>query len=255
MPQPFAHALAWLGSVLPLALLCSDVARAAEGAQLLNFYGYHDCIQLSNDSTEVILCPAAGGRVLSYALEGANILYLPRGDEGWVWDGSSARAPMHAGRFDIGPEQMVPRRPTLWQGKWTGEIVGDRAAVLRSQYDASTGVQLERRFELAADSSKLECTQTIINASPQDEERTVEYCHWSRTFVNGYGTCVLPVSRPSRFPQFYVRYDPPNNLINFQPNDRHIQLVDDHLIINARPLNPKLGFDSQQGWLAYLSRQ
>ncbi len=225
---------------------------AAEGAQTIDFYGYNDCISLSNDTTQAILCPAAGGRILSYALQGQNMLYLPPGDEGWTWDGTSdSSAPLNAGRCDIGPEHIVAKRPTLWQGKWTGEIVGDRTAVLRSQKDPSTGVQLERKFELAADSSQLKFTQTIINVSSQ----SIETCHWSRTFVNGKGTCVVPVSRPSRFPLFYVRYDPPGRMINFAPNDPQIEFKEDYLVINDHPLNPKLGFDSHIGWLAYLSHQ
>ncbi len=225
---------------------------AAEGAKTIEFYGYSDCISLTNDTTQAVLCPAAGGRILSYALQERNMLYLPPGDEGWIWDGSAAgNAPMNAGRCDIGPEQIVAKRPILWQGKWTGEIVGDRTAVLTSQKDPSSGVQLERRFELAADSSQLTFTQTIINISPEP----IDTCHWSRTFVHGKGTCIVPVSRPSRFPQFYVRYDPPGKLINFAPDDPQIKLVDDYLLINDHPLNPKLGFDSHVGWLAYVSQQ
>jgi hypothetical protein len=189
---------------------------------------------------------------LSYALHGQNMLYLPPGDEGWTWDGSTnVKAEMNAGRCDIGPEQIVAKRPTLWLGRWTGEIVGDRAAVLRSQRDPSTGVQLERKFELAANSSQLKFTQTIINVSSQ----TVETCHWSRTFVQGKGTCIIPVSRPSKFPQFYVRYDPPGKLINFAPDDPQVKLQGDYLVIDDHPLHPKLGFDSHVGWLAYLSHQ
>jgi hypothetical protein len=221
---------------------------AAEGAETVEFYGYADCIRLSNGTTQAVLCPAAGGRILSYAMDGENILYLPAGDEGWTWDGKSTEpAPMTAGRCDVGPEQIVAKRPTLWQGLWTGEIIADRTAVLRSQTDPSTGLRLERLFSLAANSSKLTFTQTIINAS----SRPIETCHWSRTFVRGKGTCIVPVSRPSRFPQFYVRYDPPGKLINFAPDDPQIKLQGDYLIINDHPLNPKLGFDSYVGWLAY----
>ncbi len=252
----FKPLLSWMACVLAVFCLSPsatlDQARAAEGASVVEFYGYSDCISLRNATTEAILCPAAGGRILSYAIAGKNVLYLPPGDEGWVWDGSSTgNAPMNAGRCDIGPENIVARRTVLWQGRWTGEIIGDRQAVLRSQPDPGTGVRLERTFELAELSTQLKFTQTIINVS----EQSVETCHWSRTFVNGKGTAVVPVSRPSRFPNFYVRYDPPGRLINFAPEDPNIKLVDDYLLINDHPLNPKLGFDSHRGWLAYASNQ
>lgn len=239
-----------------LVFLCSLVwcgsRSAAEGAEVVEFHGYRDCISLKNGTTEAILCPAAGGRILSYAIAGKNVLYLPPGDEGWRWDGTAgAKAPMNAGRCDIGPEHIVAKRPMLWQGAWHGEILGDRKAVLRSQVDESVGVRLERTFELAADSSQLTFTQTIINTATQP----LETCHWSRTFVNGGGTCIVPISRPNRFPQFYVRYDPPGRNINFDPEDPKVKLVDDCLLIDDHPLNPKLGFDSHRGWLAYTSKQ
>ncbi len=241
--------------VLGLAWAFSAIAFQSLLAQQVNFYGYDDCIRLSNASTEVILCPAAGGRILRYALQGKNILYLPAGDEGWTWDGkSTGGAPMNAGRCDIGPEQVVPPRPLLWQGRWTGEIISDRQAVMRSQDDPSTGVRLERIFELDAQSSKLSFTQRIINVSSE----TAEYCHWSRTFVNGKGTCLIPMSgseAPTRFPHGYVRYDPPGSLVNLRPEDPHITRQGDYLIIRDHPLNPKLGFDSYRGWLAYISPQ
>lgn len=239
-----------IGGICPVG--GERTSLAAEGAQTTSFYGYDDCIVLSNATTQAILCPAAGGRILSYALHGHNILYLPAGDEGWVWDGvSGGGAPMNAGRCDIGPEQIVAKRPVLWQGRWSGQITGDRTAVLTSQRDPSTGVQLKRTFQLDADSSKLEFTQTITNVG----QTPIDTCHWSRTFVQGKGTCIVPISRPSRFPQFYVRYDPPGKLINFAPNDPHVRLIDDYLLIDDHPLNPKLGFDSYVGWLAYQSPQ
>lgn len=226
-------------------------SQAAEGARQIDFYGYSDCILLSNESTEAVLCPAAGGRILKYALRDRNVLYLPPGDEGWIWDGRSRSGPMNAGRFDIGPEQKIARRDVLWMGKWTGEIIGSRQAKLTSAADPSTGIQLERTFELDAVTSKLTCSQRIINIS----DETVETCHWSRTFANGRGTCIIPVSLPSRFPQSYVRYDPPGKLINMRPDDPSIRQVDDYLVITDHPVHPKLGFDSYTGWMAYLAPQ
>jgi hypothetical protein len=243
---------------LSLALLAvlagvsaSSGTEAAEGARVIRFYGYDDCIQLRNSTTEVVLCPAAGGRVLKYALGGKNVLYLPAGDEGWTWDGGDERGTMNAGRFDIGPEQMIPRRQKLWQGKWKGEILGDRRARMISQVDEGPGVSLVRTFELASDSSQLRCTQTIVSAS----DVPVESCHWSRTFANGKGICVVPVSRSSRFPMGYVRYDPPGKMLNMQPQDDHVQRSGDFLIVSDHPENPKLGFDAMDGWLAYHSPQ
>lgn len=236
-------------------VLCLIVSRSSavegtgafEGARVVSFHGYEDCIELSNQDVHVVLCPAAGGRVLKYALRGKNALYLPSGSEGWTDDGSGKRGPMHAGRFDIGPEQIVPRRNKLWQGRWQGEVIGDRQARLTSQVDEGPGVQLVRTFTLAQHSSQLECEQEIVSHSDQP----VEYCHWSRTFATGKGVCIVPLSGTSRFSESYVRYDPPGKMLNMKPTDPNIVRRGDFLIVSDRPLNPKLGFDSMVGWLAY----
>ena len=257
----FQHSFVLLLALLMCSCFFHSARAEEEGAKQVDFYGYSDCIELSNATTKAVLCPAAGGRILSYAIGGKNILFLPPGDEGWTWDGGPGGAPMNAGRCDIGPEYGPPRRPLLRQGRWAGTILGPRKAILRSQADSATGVRLERTFELAAHGSELKFTQTIINTSTKNAPRKVEYCHWSRTFVCGKGTCIVPVSRPSRFPNFYVRYDPPSEegppgkSINFLPEDPKIDLVGDYLLIRDRPINPKLGFDSYRGWFAYLSKQ
>lgn len=246
-------------SFLPLFLLTFMTAHpkkaltqtnSTEGASVISYYGYDDCIELKNRSVRVVLCPAAGGRILVYELQGKNILYLPPGDEGWKWDGSNDRGNMNAGRFDIGPEQVVPKRNKLWQGEWKGEILGDRHASLTSPVDEGPGVYLVREFKLAESSSKLECKQTIVSAS----DEPVEYCHWSRTFCNGKGTCIVPVSKPGRFSEGYVRYDQ-GRLLNMKPTDANVQRKGDFLVVTDHPESPKLGFDSMSGWFAYHAKQ
>lgn len=223
-------------------------ALAEEGAEVVSFYGYDDCIRLSNATTRVTLCPAAGGRVLEYSLQGTNVLYLPAGDEGWKPTSESRRGPMNAGRFDIGPEKVVQRGLVLWQGVWKGEVTGSRAAKMTSQFDPTSGVRLVRQFQLDHQSSRLRCTQTIINES----DRPVNLCHWSRTFAVGGGVAVVPRSPRGRFPVGYVMYAG-GNQIQLRPSDANIQVSDKAVVITAAPQFPKLGFDSHAGWLAYLA--
>jgi hypothetical protein len=89
-------------------------------------------------------------------------------------------------------------------------------------------------------------TQTIRNVS----ERTVEYCHWSRTFGQGGGIVVLPTTTPSRFPNLYVMYQP-DGAIQMRPVDPHIRRQGEFLVIDGVPQFPKLGFDSAAGWFGY----
>jgi CubicO group peptidase (beta-lactamase class C family) len=215
----------------------------SETAKVVRYLNYDKAIELTNEGTKVVLCPQAGGRVLEYSLNGKNSLYLDEKEAEWK---PGKPGPASAGRFDIGPELVIPRRSTLWSGEWTGEITGPRSARLTSQHDQATGVQLVRDFELDAKTSRLSCTQTIMNVSTE----TKEWCHWSRTFALGEGICVIPLAGQSRFPNKYVMYEE-GALINARPVDPNIRIRDGFLEILAAPRRPKLGFDSYAGWMAY----
>jgi hypothetical protein len=215
-------------------------------AETIRYVGYPDCIELRNETTRVVLCPEAGGRVLVYALAGENALYLEEEETGKDYVPGEG-ASMSAGRFDIGPEKIIPRRNLLWSGKWQGEITGERSAKLTSQKDPATGTQLVREFRLAAEGSHLSCTQTIINVS----DGITQWCHWSRTFARGNGICVIPLTPNSRFPNNYVMYET-GDLINLRPTDPNIRTRDGFLEITGVPKEPKLGMDSYAGWFGYL---
>ena len=220
-------------------------AAESEGVRVVTYHGYRSAIELTNGHVRVVLCPEVGGRVLEYSLNGKNSLFLSEDEKNWK-PGDSPKS--SAGRFDIGPELVIPQRNALWNGEWKGEVVGDRHARLTSPDDASTGTKLVRDFILDAKSSQLKCTQTIHNISPQ----TTEWCHWSRTFAVGRGICLIPLTSPSRFPNYYVMYEE-GTLINMHPEDPSIRVRDGFLEILKTPRKPKLGFDSYAGEIAYLS--
>ena len=224
-------------------------SQSTVGAETVSFYGYSDCLQLKNKKTRVILCPAAGGRVLEYSLQGKNALYLTPEGAGAIYKPGTRGISMSAGRFDIGPEQTIPKHPQLWMGRWKGESTGPLSARMTSVADAATGVQLIREFRLDPMSTRLTCQQTIKNISKTPKA----YCHWSRTFAQGHGICVIPLSKPSRFPNGYVMYGP-GPVINFRPEDPNIRIRDGFLEILAAPQYPKLGMDSYAGWFAYLMK-
>jgi hypothetical protein len=141
----------------------------AEGPAMLTFHGYPNCIELKNDGTRVVLCPESGGRVLEYSLGGQNALYLEEAATGKPYVAGQPAA-MTAGRFDIGPEKIIPPHPKLWSGRWTGEVIGPNAARLTSQPDDATGTQLVREFRLASAGTQLSCTRTIKNVSNRTTE-------------------------------------------------------------------------------------
>jgi hypothetical protein len=222
--------------------------KKTNGMGFMDYCGYSNCVKLENENTRVILCPAAGGRVLEYSFKGENCLYLDHSQDGWVYEPGKSIDP-YGGRFDIGPEAIIPQHPDLWLGKWTAEITGPLSARMTSVKDTATGVQLIRDFTLDRSTSKLLCTQTIRNIS--DSEKT--WCYWGRTLARGGGICIIPLTASSRFPNKYIMYEP-NSLINYKPQDPNTKIADDYIVISGTPKYPKLGIDSYVGWLCYLTK-
>lgn len=239
------------GLVLAMAAGSAAAATASPpGTGWVDYHGYSRCVKLENEHCRVVLCHQCGGRVLEYSWKGQNAMALNPKEAGKVYDLAGKRGgAADGGRFDIGPEQVIPRHPLLWVGPWKAEITGPRAARLTSLKDKATGVQIIRDFSLDAASSRLRCTQTIKNVSKE----TKHWCHWSRTFAPGGGIVVIPLTPGNRFPNHYVMYGP-GPVMNFRPKDPHIIVRDGHLLITGTPAQPKLGFDSQAGWLAYLMK-
>ncbi|MCA9064339.1 MAG: hypothetical protein KDA96_14815 [Planctomycetaceae bacterium] len=232
--------------VMILLLLVSPRPSAADdwqGVRTVTWHGYRNAVEISNSRIRVVLCPEVGGRILEYALDGNNVLFVSDDERNWK---PGNRAPSSAGRFDIGPELVIPRRDRLWNGEWSVEITGHRRVRLTSLEDPGPGVRLIRDFELDEQTTRLSCRQTIVNVS----DRVHEWCHWSRTFAVGKGICLIPVTEPSRFPNSWVMYEE-GTLINMRPEDPNIRRRDEFIEILAAPRKPKLGFDSYAGVIAY----
>jgi hypothetical protein len=240
-------AVAYFSSIL-FALCLFASTGSSGGAERLRFLNYPNCLRIQNNNVRVILCPDAGGRVLEYAWKGTNALHLDPAEAGWMPGQSNRNVPVSAGRFDIGPEQIIPQREELWSGIWKGEITGPRSARLTSPKNKATGVQLIRDFDLDRNTSRLICRQTIRNIS----QGAVEWCHWSRTFAEGNGIVYIPLTSPSRFPNDYVMYEARG--LNSRPHDTNIGQRDGFLEILGAPAFPKLGMDSYAGWFAYQMR-
>lgn len=232
--------------IIALLLLSVAPVLAAEklpGVRHVDLLNYPRCLEIFNGATRAIIGHHVGGRVLSYEFKGGEALYLNPAEADWK---NARRKLVTAGRFDIGPEYLIPRRDVLWSGEWTPEIIGPRAVRVTSQPDAATGVQLVREFRLALNSSHLSCRQIIRNVSRE----TKYWCHWSRTFAKHGGIGIVPLSAATKLPNDYVMYEG-RGLINARPQDPHINRVGDFLLIRDVPKFPKLGFDSMSGWFAY----
>src|SRR5829696_3587476 len=153
-------ATAFLGCQLAVA------AALPDGVRRVKVLNYPDCFELTNADARVTLCHYVGGRVLEYSFKGRNALYLDPREEKWGTPGGP-KAPSSAGRLDIGPEYLIPKRDKLWAGEWKAEAIGPRTVRLTSQPDDATGVQLIRNFHLAAKGTHLACEQVITNISSE----------------------------------------------------------------------------------------
>jgi hypothetical protein len=230
------------------SLLISSYGFGEVGARVVNFFGYDDSIELSNESCTVKLTPSVGGKVMSYQLNGKEALFVIPEEAGFRYDpNSTERFTSSGGRFDFGLELEVPSRTALWIGPWEGKITGHRQATLTSPPHDATGVQVVREFTLADKGSHLSCKQTLINIS----DRTLSYSHWGRTFGESDGIVVIPLSDWSRYKYHYVWMED-RSLVNIAPEDPHISIRDNCLVITGAPKYAKLGMDSKEGWLGYL---
>jgi len=234
----------WLSFLLPT--LAADLP---EGVRRVTVLSYPDCFELSNTDTRVTLCHHVGGRVLEYSYLGTNALYLDPKEKNRSTPGAP-KSPVSAGRFDIGPEYLIPKRDKLWSGPWQAEAIGPRAVRLTSQPDEATGVQLIREFRLDAKSSHLSCEQIIRNVS----QETKYWSHWSRTFAVHGGIGVVPLTPDTkRFPNGWIMYDQGKDpSILLKPADPNVRQRGSFLEVLAPAKLPKLGFDSNAGWFAYV---
>jgi hypothetical protein len=211
------------------------------------FHGYSGCLALENDVVRVVLGPHCGGRMLAYARSGENALALDPAQAGWTYRPGAPEIDPWGGRLDIGPEKVLPPHPALWLGAWSAEVDGD-VVRLSSAPDLATGIQLARTFRLDPASSRLHCAQTMTNISGE-----VRRCfHWGRSLSPGGGIAVVPVTPGSRFPHGYAQYEAHGTRLDYAPRDPAVRAEGGFLTVAPWLQHPKLGFDGEAGWVAYL---
>ncbi len=234
--------------------LFSTISAINPISKIISSHGYDNCIELSNAVCRVVLEPNLGGRVLVYEIDGKNVLYIDPKQNGLKYTTEEIETVPGiqpcAGRFDIGPEQIKPNTKLFWQGQWTAEITGKQSARMTSQVDKTTGIQVIRDFKLDAKSSKLKITQTILNNGTQPQK----LCFWSRTFASGGGICIVPLSTPNRFPKGFISYGDAS-VMKYKPEaEENIQVNDKYFLLLGPTVALKYVFDSDKGWLGYISK-
>jgi len=111
-------------------------------------------------------------------------------------------------------------------------------------------VQLIREFTLDAKSTHLACKQIIKNVSAE----TKNWAHWSRTFAVHGGIGVIPQTPDTRrYPNGFVMYNQgAEHSIILRPTDPNVRMRGNFLEVLGPTKQPKLGFDSNAGWFAYV---
>nr|WP_299344112.1 hypothetical protein [Allomuricauda sp.] len=232
-----------------MSLLSMHLAFGQLTIQKSEFFGYPNCIVLQNKTTKVVVDPNVGGRLLYYGQQGNNILFENRDLDGKLWKEGDPTFEVSGGRFDIGPAQTTTFRKSFFN-TWEAEIRNDTVR-LTSPKDHDLGIQLVRDFILDPETSKLTCIQHIKNISNSPKR----FAHWSRTFAEGGGICLVPMNPHSRLPMGYAMYLYGTKTLDFNPKkEENLRLRDGILEFLGPPSNPKFVMDSNEGWLAYISR-
>lgn len=185
----------------------------------------------------------------SYCRDGVEALHQDPRQQGIEWNGMVAPRHPCGGRCDIGPEYGGLERDPLWLGTWTVGQTGERSARMESPVLPGAGVQLVREFQLDSTSSHLRFRQVILNHGPAP----VRAFHWGRTFAPAGGIAFAPLTRPGRFPRGYATIAPAGNSNFFPDCDPAISICDGVLVVRPSPRHPKLAFDVDPGWLAYVA--
>jgi hypothetical protein len=215
--------------------------------RFVNTHGYENCLEIKNEKVRVVIEPNLGGRVLIYEIAGKNVLYVDSTQNGWTLKKNGFTQPS-AGRFDIGPEAVTPKRNTTWAGAWKPEIIDGKTVRITSEKDTVLGIEMIREFSLEANSTHLTCTQIVKNISKKE----ISANHWGRTFALGGGIALVPKNPKSRFPKGYCIYRPPFNGIDFKPApEPNVNVKENVLEIKNTPSQPKFVMDNDEGWLAY----
>ena len=143
----------------------------------------------------------------------------------------------------------------LFFGSWSQTLASSLKVELSSPVCDSTGLQLIRIFELEAAGrihNHADNAQRRWRRIAASEPLGTHVC--ARGGIASFHTCgqLLTIS------QQYVLYDfnPPETIL-FQPNDPNIVVRDGLIEIGShcREAHEKIGFDSDVGWLAYLSKE
>ncbi len=239
-------------SLLFLMLISLPFADSYSQTQKVTYRDYSECYKISNDSVSVIIAAQAGGRVLSYSLNGKNIFYENTSLNGKTLANYIA-SPFDpdGGRFDVGFESLTaPIHDTTFIGPYTTEITGNYSIKMTSMVDKQLGIDICREFSLDSTSSYLLVRQTMTNRSGHE----TGWFFWGRTLCPIDGKMIVAVNPESKYKFGWGKYyKSPWRFVHDNPEDTLIQVSDTLLSFRATKTGKsgKYATDADKGWMLY----
>jgi len=233
-----------------LILIICTLTQLHAQVEKISYRGWTDCYRISNKHCEVIVGASCGGRVLSFSLNGQNVIYENQVQNGKLLkDWEKKRFDPDAGRFDFGPESTTqPIHAKTWMGKWEAEIIDRQTLRLISMPDTLLGLECIREFKLHADSAILIVSQTAINITDKPLIRHF----WGRTLVIPGGTLFMPINPKSSFEHGWGRFLwDPNRIESPAELDERVKVKHQIFTFHAVGKTLKGGTDATDGWMAY----
>jgi len=224
-----------LAAVLVLGSCAGPAPRVPGVLKVEPFQGVDPAIHLNAPEAKVaaVAVPQNAGRIVSYALDGENI--LTGGGYG----------------LDLGPERTIPAHPAIWRGKHTWATLGD-IATITSERDLAVGMRVGKNLMIDGATGALDLLQRMTNVSGAESA----WCFWDRTLCKSGGYCVIPLNPKSRFPAKWVlgtrrgpvwwEYD------GISPAHPNVNILGGMLVAKAGGKEQKVGADCSAGWIAYM---
>jgi len=256
--------------VVLAAFLPAAAAWAAKVEENVVYEGWK-CVKLSNETTEVWIAPAIGGRIIQYAFQGHKFLWNNPALLGKVFppkENSSMEIWKNYGGDKIWPAPQGWDTKEQWPGPgdevieapYTYEVLQAKGPEVKVRITGSAGggwagVQFSREFTLRDGSSRLYLNTAMKNVSP----RTVSWGIWSVTQMdfrsktaktwNDQARVIIPLNPKSRWPEkFHVMFGQANSF-NWKPDYEKGWMV-----ATFENYVGKIGLDTNAGWAALEDR-
>jgi hypothetical protein len=241
-----------------LLCLITLVLPAAETVRHVEFEKWPGCFELNAPAKNIraVVVPQIGARLLHYSINGENVLYHNSDTAGKTlathpkgfWAGGY--------QLDVGPEMRgIPPHQSMWMGPWACKFELNGVLAI-SENDTATGLCLQKRISIDADTGALRVRQSMKNHT----DKELSYCLWDRTLVEGGGYAIIKLNPKSRFKAGWcegTRNEQSKGGWDYDgdtPSAPEVKVIDGVLVShNKAQKNPgnKIGADTDSGWIAY----